>query len=139
MLVIAIFVCTLYALFSHASIIDNPRWGMWTTALTISFSNWVSIVFGMGPGAGWGQPYPLHSEPVTMLYQYGLVGLVLLAGFIIEMPRENRMLYSAFLIAVINSFGNFPLHLSPSAFLIIIICGMIRRENEHSRDTQQCD
>jgi hypothetical protein len=117
--------CVLYAMFSHASILDNPRWGMWVSALTISFANWNTILVGMGPGAGWTQPYPLHSEPVTMLYQYGIVGLALLAGFIVTVPRHNRMLYAAFIIAVINSFGNYPLHLSPSAFLIIIICGMI--------------
>lgn len=118
----------LYALFQHSNVFLNPRWQDWLHALSLVLANPFSLVFGMGPGAGWGKSYPLHNEWLQCLYQFGVVGFGLMAGYVLTIYRGNRILFTAFLIAAINMFGNYSLHLAPSAFLIILIAGLIERE-----------
>jgi Kef-type K+ transport system membrane component KefB len=88
----------------------------------------ISIIIGMGPGAGWGKAYPMHNEWLQCLHQFGLIGLSLMVGFAATISRGNRVLFTAFLIAAVNMFGNYSLHLAPSAFLICVIAGLIERE-----------
>jgi hypothetical protein len=111
----------------------NNRFDMWWAAVQQVVQTPFTIVFGFGPGAYWGQAYPLHSEWVQMFHQFGIIGLILLIGYVLTISRKNIVLFSAFVIAMINMAGNYPLHLAPSAFLIIIIAALIERDNEISK------
>ena len=118
--------------------IDLTRIAMWKLALSKVFSSWVHAVFGFGPGAGWGRKYPLHNEYVACLFNYGIIGLSLLAGYIIstvkdlmKYRRRNRILFAAFAVILVNMLGNHPLHLAPSAMLIIVVAGLIERKRRH--------
>lgn len=117
-----------YALFSHGSILANPRWIIWEIILLQVLETPASLLFGYGPGAGWGQPYPMHNEWLQTLHQFGLIGMTLLIGYVLKIGKSNRILFTAFIIATINMFGNSSLHLAPSAFLIIIVAGLIERD-----------
>ena len=124
--------CVFYAVFQHTPFYLNPRWVAWSKALGLWFYSPYSVAFGRGPGAGWGESYPMHNEWLQGLYQFGIIGLALMCGYVLTAClttcRKNRILFTAFIIAIINMFGNYSLHLSPSAFLIIIIAGLIERE-----------
>jgi hypothetical protein len=119
-----------YAVFQHTPIHTNPRWGLWAGVLKQVFYSPFTFICGYGPGAGWGQTFPMHNEWLQCLQKYGIIGLTLLAGYVLTIYRGNRMLLTAFIIAAINMFGNYPLHLAPSVFLIIIVAGLIEREKE---------
>jgi len=121
-------VAVAYACFQHSAFYLNPRWKDWIYAATQVRHDLFSIMAGFGPGAGWGKNYPMHNEWLQCLHQFGTVGLGLLAGYVATIRRNNRILFTAFLIAVINMFGNYSLHLAPSAFLIIIVAGLVERE-----------
>jgi len=109
----------------------SPRFGFWMETIR-QFDSPAKIIFGFGSGASWGKSHPLHNEWLTILYQYGLIGLSLITGFAMTIHRGNRMLFSAFVIACVNMLGNYPLHLAPSVFLIIIIMALIQREVCHA-------
>ena len=119
---------TLYAFFDHSPIHTNPRWSDWWFALDQIRFNIYTLIFGMGPGSGWGKTYPMHNEWLQCFHQYGAIGLSMMIGFVVTVCRRNRIIFTAFLIAAINMFGNYSLHLSPSAFLIILIAGLLERE-----------
>ncbi len=122
-----------YAVFHHTPFYANPRWTLWYEAFRIWAVHWFPVVFGMGPGANWGHNYPMHNEWAEGLYQFGLIGVALMIGYVVTIYRGNRILFSAFIILAINMFGNYPIHLAPSAFLIIIICALIERERNVQR------
>lgn len=117
-----------YACFQHTPFWENPRWQLWMTAVQQILHDTRTTIFGMGPGAGWGQAYPMHNEWLQIFHQYGIIGLSLLAAFVATIPRNNKILFASFLIIAINMFGNYSLHLAPSAFLIIIVAGLMERE-----------
>jgi len=117
-----------YSCFQHSAFYLNPRWKDWIFAATQVRHDLFSLMAGFGPGAGWGKGYPMHNEWLQCLHQFGIIGLGLLAGYVATIYRGNRILFTAFIIAAINMFGNYSLHLVPSAFLIIIVAGLIERE-----------
>lgn len=105
------------------------RGEIWASAIKIIKEQpLINLMLGRGNGAPYGRAYPMHSEWLTMLYQYGLVGLAIMSGYVLTISRKNKVLFTAFIIAAINMLGNYPLHLAPSAFLIIMIAGLIERE-----------
>lgn len=135
LMVIAALLClggAYYAFVYHPSILDITsqfsRWKLWAIALQQIFSSPFSIICGFGPGAGWGQAFPMHNEFLQCWHHYGLIGLSLLLGYVLTVFWGNKMLLTAFIIAVINMLGNYSLHLAPSVFLIIIIAGLMERE-----------
>lgn len=120
------------------SLYSSDRFGMWKGALKEIFKSWQTIIFGYGPGAKWGV-CPLHNEYLQAWHQFGLTGLFLIIGFIISLSRyyinlkimltkKGNMLLASFIVICINMIGNYPLHLAPSAFLIIIVVGLMQRE-----------
>jgi hypothetical protein len=105
----------------------SPRWKFWAMAAG-QLDTTGRILFGLGPGAHWAKEFPLHSEWVTILHQFGAVGLWIAAGYVLTLYRGNRFLFAAMLIALINAAGNYNLHLAPSAAMIAVIAGLIERE-----------
>lgn len=118
-----------YAIFNHTPFYSNPRWTDWASALSLWSQSSFAVLFGMGPGANWGKGYPMHNEWLECLYQFGIMGFGLMCAYVVTIWRGNKMLFTAFLIAAINIFGNYAIHLSPSCFLIIIVAGLIERES----------
>lgn len=122
-----------YVLVYHPISTDgNGRFPFWLEALDQLRYNLFTMICGMGPGAGWGRPFPLHNEWLQCLHQYGAIGASLLVGYVLTAYRGNRMLFTAFIIILINMFGNYSLHLAPSAFIIILIAGLMEREKQNA-------
>lgn len=106
---------------------DMGRVFYWKTAITQLLANPLYVIFGFGPGTGPFR-YPLHNEWLESWYQYGVIGFGLLSGYVLTIYRKNKILFTAFIIICLNMAVNYPLHLGPSAFLIIIIAALIERE-----------
>ena len=106
---------------------------MWLTALGKLITSWPAMIFGFGPGAHWGKAYNLHNDYMSMWFSFGLVGLTMMIGYIYTTIRQlakskNMILLTSFIIICLDMTGNFPIHIATTAFLIIIICGLIERE-----------
>ena len=104
------------------------RGDIWAYALSQVTSTWSGFSLGLGPGAAWKYNYPLHSEWVTLFHQFGVIGIVLAAGYLLTAPRKNAYLFPAFIIGIINMAGNATLHIPVTAFLICMIAGLLERE-----------
>jgi hypothetical protein len=130
-----ILVILAYACFQHTPFYENPRWKDWIAAIQQMIISPYPVILGMGPGAGWGKGYPMHNEWLQCFHQFGVIGLSLLAGYVLTVYRKNKMLFAAFIIAAINMFGNYSIHLAPSAFLIILITGLMEREKAYEKAT----
>jgi len=110
----------------------HDRFDFWIQAWNQVTQSWLSIIFGLGPAAPWAHRFPLHNEWVTAFHHFGIIGCLFIAGYLITIYRKNRMLLSAFIIACIGAMGTYPMHLAPSAFLILIIIGLMEREKNNA-------
>jgi len=120
---------------------DIGRFAMWMLAGWQLVHNWFAFIFGFGPGAFWGRNYPLHSEYVSIWFQFGLVGFSMVATYIALTLRRlfksgDAVLLSFFCILCLDMVGNFPMEVASTAFLAIIICGLIERERLDERSIQ---
>ena len=120
----------------------SKRWSKWGELLNHWRESWKTIIFGHGPGSHWLIDYTAspeewsykmglknesnipHSEWLSALSQYGLIGFSLLVGYVVNFYKHDRILFSAFIISAVNAIGNHPIHLAPSAFLIIMIAAL---------------
>jgi len=112
---------------------DVGRFAMWMMAFSQLITSWALMVFGFGPGAFWGREYSMHGEYMSVWFQFGLIGLGLMAGYIYTTFRfldkqKSLLLLTSFVIICLDMIGNFPVEIATTAFLIIIICGLIERE-----------
>ncbi len=101
------------------------KWGIAVEQVSMT---WPSMLFGLGPGSRWGGKGTLHNDWLTAWHVWGLVGLGLVMGFVFNIERSNRRAFAAFVVACVAALGSLPMHLAPSAFLIIIIAGLCERE-----------
>lgn len=119
-----------YAFWYDGNIMGNERFGYWRSALE-NMAIWpISYLTGMGPGVGFRHEWPLHNEWMTIFYRYGAVGLACAVGYVFTAYRDNRILFAALVAASVNAIGNYPLHLAPSVFLLMIVMGLMEREKE---------
>lgn len=109
---------------------DNHRIPAWIETFEKVFSSWPRLLFGFGPIAKHPELHPLHNEWLAVLYKYGIAGFSLCCGYAITVWRQNRTLLAAFVAASVNCLGNPAMHLAPSAFLVILIIGLIERERQ---------
>jgi hypothetical protein len=109
----------------------GARLDYWTDALGKVSGSWQTLLFGVGPGVYWQFQNELHSEPVYLLFNLGIVGLIIVAAYIFRSftRSTDRRLQSALLAVVVDSFGNHVMHTAPTALLVIIILGLIDRKN----------
>ena len=110
----------------------HDRFDFWIQAWNQVTQSWYSIIFGLGPAAPWAHRFPLHNEWVTAFHHFGIIGCMFIAGYLLTIYRKNRMLLSAFIVACIGAMGTYPMHLAPSAFLILIIIGLMEREKNNA-------
>ena len=106
---------------------ENERFGFWAVLFGKITATPVDFIFGLGPGKFTGFKFPVHNDWLEIWYLYGLPPLVA-AGVFLWKAKKSPILYSAIVIALINALGNYPLHLPPSAFLIIIILALLEKE-----------
>jgi len=120
---------------SYMPVYQDVRWEWWGNVTVQTLNTWQTAIFGFGPGANWGKTCPMHNEWITLFCKFGAIGLCfpMIYLFQFKIPelgddREYRMLFAALITAMVNCFGNHPLHLAPTAFLILIIIGLIERK-----------
>lgn len=114
--------------FDFAHIFQGDRWDFWKDALVKLSGSWKTLVYGFGPGITWQIGNELHNEYVMAVWNYGLVGLTFLLGYIVTVYREHKILFTSFLILCIDAVGNHVLHTVPTAVLAIVIIALIERE-----------
>jgi len=118
---------------------DNEgRFWKWMTAASIIFTSPETVIFGSGPGAFWGRKYPLHNEYIQCWFELGLVGLILMLGYVVStikflIKSKDMVLLSAFVIICIDAGANYPMHIATTAFLVCIIAGLIERKQIQRR------
>ena len=111
----------------------DARLELWAYSAGEVLSSFKSFLFGVGPDYTFHytkgfESYSPHNAYVTVLLHYGVVGLCLVAGFIATVYRGNRLLFAAFIAAIVSCLGNPTIELAPSAFLVLIILGLLERE-----------
>ncbi len=112
---------------------DVGRFAMWMMAISHLLKSWVFMVFGFGPSSFWGREYPIHGEYVSIWFQYGLIGLALMLGYIVTTyrflaARKELLLLTSLVILCLDMVGNFPMEIATTAFLAIILAGLIERK-----------
>ena len=115
---------------------DLGRFGMILSAFSQLIRSWSFAILGYGPAASWGRNYPVHCEYMSMWFQFGLIGLGLMMGYIVTTWRyltkeKNRIFLGSFLIILIDMAGNFSLEVATTAFMIIVITALIERKRIH--------
>lgn len=104
----------------------GARLEYWMDALCKTANSWQTLLFGVGPGVYWRWGNEFHSEPVYILFNLGVVGLMAVAAYTFRSfykPCDKR-LQSAFLAALVDSFGNHVMHVPLTALLIIVILAL---------------
>lgn len=108
--------------------LTNPRFIMWADAVKGNLQTWQTALVGWGPGIAWRPDNMLHSEYVTTFFNYGALGLAILAGYLKGITQGDRALSASLLAAAVNMAGNHPLHTVPTAVLIVTIAALWERE-----------
>jgi hypothetical protein len=120
-------------IWADGSVFVSERYQFWMEALRNYRLDTVHLLIGHGPGISWGKQWHLHNDWLQLFWQFGMTGIYIIIGYVLNIYRGNRILFAAFVAVCINMIGNFPVHLAPSAFLIIMILGLIEREKENGR------
>lgn len=110
---------------------DGGRLWKWMHAMAKILESPKSIIVGAGPGTPWGKRYPMHNEYLQVWFEMGLVGLSIVLGYLVTTWRQvwgNRKHMMALTVITIGMAGDYPLHIPTTAFLIIIMCGLIEKE-----------
>lgn len=103
----------------------------WIDAVKETMNAPLGILAGWGPGVSWRPDNQLHNEYVAAFFNYGLVGLALMVGYLKTLPTDNRMLFAAMLAVMVNMVGNHPLHTVPTAILIAVVAALIERHGKY--------
>jgi hypothetical protein len=112
---------------------DIGRFAMWMTAYSKLTASWNVMILGYGPAAFWGREYPMHSQYMSVWFQFGLIGLGLMLGYIYSAYRYlsrsgNLILLTALVIAALDMIANFTGEIVSTAFMLVIIGGLIERK-----------
>lgn len=103
------------------------RWDYWADALEKVSRSWDTLLFGVGSGVYWSLGM-LHSEYVYLLFNLGIVGLVLALLYIgrtLCYRHGDRALKAAFLAVCIDGIGNHVLHTAPTAMLALVVMALL--------------
>ncbi len=112
---------------------DVGRFSMWMTALSKLSVSWNLMLFGYGPAAFWGREYPIHSQYISVWFQFGLIGVALMAGYIVSSYRvlskkKELILLTSLVIISLDMVANFSGEIAVTGFMITVICGLIERK-----------
>ena len=123
----------IYAIKYNGTVLTNARVEYWLDAWRSTSHSWQTLLFGWGPGITWKSGNMLHSEYVNTFFSFGLIGVVLMVGYIMDVHKINKMLFSAFIVACIDMIGNHALHITTTATLILVVVALSEREREEPR------
>lgn len=112
----------------NAPLFENERFAYWKDAIEKTLYSWKTVAFGYGPGISWKPDNKVHSEYVAAFFNFGLVGLSLVAGYAKSVLRAPRMLLTALLILAVNSIGNHPFHVPATVMLALMVMALTQRE-----------
>lgn len=112
--------------------LDNQRFAIWEKALSLDF-NWL-----IGGGVGFfANNYPVstvkheHSEFLAVFMSYGIIGLGLFLALFKRAIRASSPSVTAGLFGVfVNSYGNFPFHVSVLSLVSICYYVICLKESE---------
>lgn len=114
---------------NSTTIWKSNRYEWWILSLKSIFSGWKPFLLGHGPLMRITK-FPIHNEWISVFYQYGIGSVVLALSYIVRMRNQDRILFSALIIAAVNCLANYTLHLPPSGVLVMVIMGLLER-NKH--------
>ena len=113
----------------------GARWKLWSSALVQIFQDSQYVFFGFGPGKFTGYRFHIHNDWVEIWFRYGIIAVGFGVWYLKSALKTASPILGATLIAfAVNSFGSFPIHRAPCAFLLLIVMALIARgcsENEH--------
>lgn len=116
----------------NSQLMTSDRIGFWLDAVNTISGHWYTAAFGVGPGVPWRPDNMLHSEYAYMIYNFGGLGLALMAGWMVSVPRNEQVLYASFIAAAVDMIGNHVLHTAPTAILVIVIVALIYRKGRRA-------
>jgi hypothetical protein len=102
------------------------RPSMWLSTWNFTTSNFYRILIGESPGLV--SQVNIHNEYLTMFLKFGIIGIGFIVEYIKNLYRENKILFSAMVIILVDAVGNFPFEIPLTLIQIIIIAGLIERE-----------
>lgn len=121
-----------FFVFSGHDIVNDARVIRWVDAVQKVFHSPSSFLFGYGQGTAWKLGDQLHSEYIATFFNYGAIGLAALIGYVVTISRNNKILFTAFIILCVNMIGNHPLHVATTAILAITIISLIERDKRRA-------
>ena len=110
------------------TLLQNDRWLFWRHATEQITSDWWSVLFGKGLGGNTGFPFPLHNEWVQTTFHLGLVGIGIVVWFFATIRTGNRLLVASVIAIMVECLGSHPMHLVPSAILILCVLALAARD-----------
>lgn len=127
---------------------DQLRFSAWSAAL--GDMDFVDVLFGKGTGwthnnfrevfnvkPAWNK---LHSDYLQAFYEWGLVGIILLAimAWPVIIRRNGDARFGAVIAAfAVNAVGNFPAHLSPIMLIVSISIAVYIKEDENGPNNRK--
>jgi len=120
---------------------DSARLINWQAMIAKHWSK--SPFFGNGPGFLGNQNFkipggteifrPEHNEILTLYFQYGLMGLALIAIYskiiLVNFTKEKDFYFKGAIVAFLfNCLGSFPLHIASLSFIFIILISQLNKE-----------
>lgn len=107
----------------------------WLGPARVWVSSWHTFLFGVGPGVLSRSNNFLHSEPIAMIWNYGLIGLSILTAYIISVLIKLRhpLLLSAFVIILIDMQLNHIFHIPTTALLCVFVMALIQKQMRGDR------
>ena len=108
------------------------RAGYWTDAFDKLSNHWYLMLFGTGPGILWQYGNMLHSEISYLLWNFGIIGLILYIGYIIASCRRvsDRQLFAIFLVIIVDGISNHLMHVASTAYLALVFLALKDRPLE---------
>ncbi len=127
---VAVIPCAIYWVIFKAPAALLCRLEYWSDAWNKLSNHWHTIVFGTGPGILWRTDNMLHSEYFYLLWNFGIIGLVIAAFYIVRSCRNitNPALFASFLAVLVDGIGNHLMHTAPTAFLAVVIFALMDRD-----------
>lgn len=88
------------------------------------------LFFGVGYG-GIEPDSPIHNEYLNLCFRWGAVPLVLVLGFLWNLPRKNPIFAAALAALLVNSLGSYPMRIPPIAYFACALFGFMQREGRY--------
>jgi len=107
--------------------IINKRLVNWDIVLNHIFASPLVALFGYVSSRSGGVTFPIHNEFLGVWFTWGLVGLVLAIGFIVHLPKNNRILLASLCGLLAHCISFYCMRIPPVAYLSLIIFGVMKR------------